>query len=74
MIRVGIVGGTGKLGKDIIRLLIEHEEITLGAVIARKNNPFVGKDLSLLIDRQITNIIIDDDILVASKKCDVYID
>ena len=74
MIRVGIVGGTGKLGRDIIRLLIDHEEITLGAVIARKNNSFVGKDLGILIDSQITNIIIDDDILAASKKCDVYID
>lgn len=74
MIRVGIVGGTGKLGKDIIRLLIEHTEITLGAVVARKNNPFAGKELGSLIESQITDIIIQDDILGASEKCDLYID
>lgn len=74
MIRVGIIGGTGKLGRDIIRLLIEHEEITLGAVIARKNNPFVGMEVGSLIDSQFTDIIIYDDLLGTSETCDVYID
>lgn len=74
MIRVGIVGGTGKLGSDIIRLLMDHNEITLGAVIARKINPFVGKDVGSIIDKQNTDIRIQDDVLGSREKCDVYID
>lgn len=74
MIRVGIVGGTGKLGKDILGLLLDHTEITVGAVIVRKSNRDIGRDIGFLIDNRLTNIHIVDDILESSDHCDVYID
>lgn len=74
MIRVGIVGGTGKLGRDIIKLLLDQADISIGAVIARRNNPYVGKDLGALIDDRSTNIVIQDNITDTIEKCDLYID
>lgn len=74
MIKVGIVGGTGKLGKDIIKLLSDQTDILIGAVVARKGNPFVGNDLGSLIDGLFPNILIEDNIPDSINKCDIYID
>jgi N-acetyl-gamma-glutamyl-phosphate reductase len=35
MIRVGIVGGTGYTGSELLRLLVRHPEVTLAAVTSR---------------------------------------
>ena len=74
MIRVGIVGGTGKLGKDIIALLLDNKEISIGAVIVRRNKPYIGKDIGLLVDNRMTNIRMIDNILASRDCCDLYID
>lgn len=54
MIRVGVVGGTGKLGREIIRLLMNHADLSLGAVITRKGNVLVGKTRAawLMVERR----------------------
>lgn len=74
MLRVGIVGGTGKLGKDIIDLLLESKEIAVGAVVTRKDNQYVGCDIGSLVGRQLAKIAVTDDILKSTDGCDVLID
>jgi 4-hydroxy-tetrahydrodipicolinate reductase len=74
MIKVGIVGGTGKLGKDILGLLLDHEEMEVGAVITRRNNKYVGGDAGALTDNRTTGITVTDDILAAKDCCDLFID
>lgn len=74
MIRVGVVGGTGKLGREIIRLLMNHADLSLGAVITRKGNVLVGEDAGCLVDGRKTGIVIQDQILATIDQCDMYID
>jgi 4-hydroxy-tetrahydrodipicolinate reductase len=75
MIKVGVVGATGKLGKDILRLLYNHNEISLSAAISRKNNSFIGKDIATLIDsNESMGTLVMDDIIAARSSCDVFID
>ncbi|WP_040952071.1 4-hydroxy-tetrahydrodipicolinate reductase [Gorillibacterium massiliense] len=74
MTRVGIVGGTGKLGRDIVKMLIDHKEISIGAVVTRKGSSFVGKDLSTLTDNGIAGVVIEDELLGTGDKCDLYMD
>lgn len=75
MIRVGVVGGTGKLGKDIIGLLSGHGDMEAAAVVTRKGNPYAGKDISALTGGgEETGRRITEDIRETFGLCDVYID
>lgn len=74
MIRVGVVGGTGRLGRDIIKLIVEREDIVVGAVTTRSNNLFAGKDVGSLVDDRIVGTIIRDNLVETIEYCDVYID
>lgn len=74
MIRAGIVGGTGKLGKDILSLLWERGEVQIGAVVVRPGHPLIGSDACSLIDGRVTNAFVTDDLLQAAQHCDVLID
>jgi 4-hydroxy-tetrahydrodipicolinate reductase len=74
MLKVGIAGGTGKLGKDILAQLLDHGEIAVGAVIARRGNPFVGKDAGALIGRLPVGVEISGELASTRDCCDVYID
>lgn len=35
MIRVGVVGGTGYTGVELLRLLVRHPEVELGVITSR---------------------------------------
>jgi 4-hydroxy-tetrahydrodipicolinate reductase len=74
MLRVGIVGGAGKLGRNIIDLLLESTEIAVGAVIVSKNSQYAGCDIGLLAGRQPMGIVVADDIYKSADSCDVFVD
>ena len=75
MIRVGIVGGTGKLGKEILQLLQENKELQVGAVLARKQSPYIGMDARVLLDAPCeVGVPVTDDIIASRETCDIYID
>ncbi|MHC1748553.1 MAG: 4-hydroxy-tetrahydrodipicolinate reductase [Cellulosilyticaceae bacterium] len=73
MLKVGIVGCTGKLGKSIIDNIDKTNNIEVAYAIARKGNPFVGKDLSVITRSTPKGLVIIDDI-VDARECDVFID
>lgn len=74
MLKVGIVGGTGKLGREVVSALLECKESTVGAVIARKGNPMVGSDIGSLVGRPNVHLTVTDDLMESSGNCDLYID
>lgn len=45
MIQVGIVGGTGYTGVELLRLLVQHPEVTLRAITSRKEAGMAVSDL-----------------------------
>ncbi len=72
MVRLAIVGCTGKLGSAIMKKVLHREDVEISYAIARKGNPFVGQRISELVGGGFDLPIIDD--IEAAKDCDVFID
>lgn len=72
MVRVAIVGCTGKLGSVIMKNALNRKDIEVSYAIARKGNRFVGRTVSELVGGEFDLPIIDD--IEAAKDCDVFIE
>lgn len=72
MIKVAIVGCTGKLGNAIMKNVLKSTDVEICYAIARKGNQFVGKNVSELIGGRSDLMIIDD--IELANDCDIYID
>lgn len=73
MIKVSIVGCTGKLGSTIMEAILKRQDIQLIDAITREGNPYSGKDISIRIGGNATGIRMIDSITQA-RPCDVFID
>lgn len=73
MIRLGLIGCTGNLGKDIIKFVLQSKTVVLNSAITRKGNQFVGNDISSLLGCSKTGITISDNI-EDTANCDVLVD
>ena len=73
MIKIGVVGVTGKLGSHIARTILKQELVGLECVIGRKGNPFIGQDISSVIGGMLINKSILDDI-TSCEDCELFID
>ena len=72
MVKIAIVGCTGKLGNIIMKSALKNSDVEVCYAVARKGNRFVGKKLSELLDVKSELMIIDD--IELADDCDVYID
>ena len=72
MIKIAIVGCTGKLGSAIMKNTLKKTDVQIRCAIARKGNPYVGKSVSELIGGNSELMIIDD--IELADDCDIYID
>lgn len=72
MIKIGIVGCTGKLGGAIMKNILQREDAELKYAIARDGNPHVGECVSQLIGGKCELTIIND--IFDATDCDVFID
>jgi len=72
MIKLAIVGCTGKLGSAIMKKAIQTPDIEICYAIARKGNPFVGKNISEVIGGKSDLMIIDD--IKSADDCELFID
>lgn len=73
MLKIGIVGGTGRLGSLIIKAVLEDEECVAGAVIGRTGNRYVGRDICELAGGAATGVTVVDNLQEAAG-CDCFID
>ena len=72
MIKIAVVGCTGKLGSAIIKNALKDKDVDVCYAIARKGNRFVGKTISELIGGKSDLSIIDN--IEAASDCDIYIE
>lgn len=73
MISVAVVGCTGKLGSMIVKTIVKSNDINLAYVIGRKENQYIGNDISSIIGGNKRGIIITSEIS-NDLNCDVFID
>ncbi len=72
MLKIAVVGCTGKLGSAIMKNILNREDVKLSCAVARKGNQFVGKYISEIIGGSNDLRIIDD--IEMAKDSDVFID
>ncbi len=72
MIKIAVVGCTGKLGSSIIKKISNRADAEVGYAVARTGNSHVGSKLSELIGGKSELVIIDD--VELAVDCDVFID
>lgn len=69
MIRIGIVGGTGYTGVELLRLLAQHPEAELTVITSRKEAGMPVADLYPSLRRRV-NIAFTEPDTAALKRCD----
>lgn len=72
MLKIAVVGCTGKLGSAIIKNILKREDVKLSHAIARRGNQFVGRNISEIVGGNLKLTIIDD--IELANDCDVFID
>ena len=72
MLRIAVVGCTGKLGSAIIKKILNRNDVTLSYAVARKGNQFAGKSISEVIGGNYDFKIIDD--IENAVESDIFID
>jgi len=74
MLRIGISGACGKMGKRIAELALKDPEVTIGAAIERSGMPEIGKDFGAVLDKEDLGIKITSDLEGACKDIDCLIE
>lgn len=74
MLKIGVVGGTGKFGMGIVEYIISDENSELTAVITHSKNKYLGQDAGVMINHPDTGVIVSDDFWGKLTECDVIID
>lgn len=74
MVKIGIAGAAGKMGRALVRAVIQHPDLTLGSAWEMKGNPMVGQDAGTLAGCDTCGSIITDDKTRGLNNCDMVID
>lgn len=74
MIKAIVSGAAGRMGKRIINVLSQTEEIQLGAALESANNPALGQDAGLLAGIGKTGVMLTSSIDEALSAGDVMIE
>ena len=72
MLRIAVVGCTGKLGSAIVKNILHRNDVELSYAIAREGNVFVGKTVAELVGGNSDLEIVSD--IEQAMDCDVFID
>lgn len=74
ILEVGILGGDGRMGQEIIRALHANPNARLAAALTAPSSPNIGKDASKLSGLDESGIILTSDTKAALDACEVMID
>lgn len=74
MIHVCIVGAAGRMGRRLIALLSESDDMRLTGALESKNSAFIGQDAGLVAGVKSSGVAITDNLKNAIEGADVMID
>ncbi|WP_372602859.1 4-hydroxy-tetrahydrodipicolinate reductase [Actibacterium sp.] len=69
-----ITGASGRMGRMLIRLVMESSEARLVGAVERTGNDWIGRDAGALIGEPDTGVIVTDNALEAFAKAQAVID
>lgn len=74
MIRVAVIGVTGRMGRAIVRAAEGSDEVKIVAGVASASSPEVGRDVGGLAGIGLSGFTVTSDLPSALAQCDVAID
>ena len=74
MLRIGVAGACGKMGKRIAFLAMRDPDIKIGSAVERKGLPETGQDIGSLSAGKPVGTIVTDDLKAACSGIDCMID
>jgi 4-hydroxy-tetrahydrodipicolinate reductase len=74
MVKVGIVGATGRMGQSLVRAARETSDTRIVAAVASQNSPHLGRDVGKLADQTTLGTPVTSDLRAAIAMSDVVID
>lgn len=74
MIKVAIVGASGRMGQNLIKASLQNPQIKLTVAVAKLGSSCVNKDAGKLAGVEAISIKVGDDLLATVNKFDILID
>ena len=74
MLRLGMIGAAGRMGRRIISLAAEDKDVVVAGAVEYEKSPFLGQDAGVVAGCGSLGVEISSDIKSAASKCDVLID
>ncbi|MDR3326007.1 MAG: 4-hydroxy-tetrahydrodipicolinate reductase [Rhodospirillaceae bacterium] len=74
MVKIGIVGCTGRMGKMLISEILSDERLILSGAIEQTGNDFIGRDVGEIFGCKRSGIVIGNDAEVLFTSSDVVVD
>ncbi len=73
-VRMGVVGGSGRMGREIIRVILDEPGCVLAGVCLRAGDALVGRDAGVLIGSDPLGLTLGDDANALFAASDVVLD
>ncbi|MCD5397799.1 4-hydroxy-tetrahydrodipicolinate reductase [candidate division NPL-UPA2 bacterium] len=74
MIKIIVTGACGRMGKRIVEMVVEQEDMELAGVVEKEKHPFLGRDMGEILGRGKTGVLLQDDLKKVVSKGGVVID
>ncbi len=74
MMKIAVMGASGRMGQMLIRLIDDSDQAELSAVVERAGHDWVGQDLGVVMGGAARGLIATDDVAQALDACDTIID
>ncbi|MFU8898484.1 MAG: 4-hydroxy-tetrahydrodipicolinate reductase [Roseinatronobacter sp.] len=74
MVRIAVMGASGRMGQMLVRLVDDSAETTLAAVVERAGHDWLGRDLGQAMGGAARGLVVTDDVDGALAQSDVVID
>lgn len=74
MVKIGIIGATGRMGAQLVELVTDTAQTELGAAITHSSSTAIGEDAGLFHGLPETGVLFADDVTSAAQAVDVLID
>lgn len=72
--RIGIVGGAGRMGRQLIAEVLDHSDLTLAGAVDHPNSVVKNQDLGILAGKDATGQLLTTDTESLFQKSDAIID
>ena len=74
MVKIGVLGATGRMGRELIMGCQDRDDMTVGAAIDHPDSPFLGQDSGLIAMGSANGVPVSADLEAVAEHCEVLID